>query len=150
MGSETQGKSLAQKLDKPKTSDMFSPGPGTYNAKHEGSLMASPGWRIGTSTRDQEDKQRKRSCNFPPPDNYNPIYQSLKKAEPKWGFGSGTRTQSAKLKTPAPGTYNIPQVIAKEANAFSIGQKCDNQSAIAHEQKKTKANPGPGSYQPEF
>jgi hypothetical protein len=129
---------------------MFSPGPGTYDAKPEASLQASPGWRLGTSTRHDVDKAKMRTSNFPPPDSYNPNYTKLKKNDPKWGFGSGTRAMSAKLKTPAPGTYNIPGMISHEGPTFKIGLKLDNQSAIATEQRKVKANPGPGSYQPEF
>jgi len=53
---------------------MFSPGPGTYNAKADASLLASPGWKIGTSTRDDGDKQKMRNCNFPSSDTYNPEY----------------------------------------------------------------------------
>lgn len=56
MGTDSQGKSLAKKLAQPKTSDMFSPGPGAYNAKPEVSLMSSPGYRLGTSTRNDVDK----------------------------------------------------------------------------------------------
>lgn len=38
MGTDTQGKSLACKLAKPKTSDMLTPGPGTYNGKFESGM----------------------------------------------------------------------------------------------------------------
>ena len=89
-------------------------------------MMASPGWRIGTSTRDDVEKARKRNCNFPPPDTYNPEYKTLKAKDPTWGFGSSTRAQSAKLKTPAPGTYNIPGVISTEGPKYNMGLKLDN------------------------
>lgn len=38
IGTENLGKSMGAKLSKPKTSDMFSPGPGAYNARPEASL----------------------------------------------------------------------------------------------------------------
>ena len=77
VGSESQGKSLGKRLPAPRTSNMVSPGPGTYDAKAEASLLSSPGWKIGTSTRNDTDKQKMRNSNFPPPDTYNPLKLGL-------------------------------------------------------------------------
>jgi hypothetical protein len=113
---------------------MFSPGPGTYNSKHEASLLSSPGWKIGTSTRNDTDKAKMRNCNFPSSDTYNPEYAKTKASDPKWGFGSSTRQSLVGMaKTPAPGTYSIPEKTGAEGPQFVMGMKNDSQSAIACE-----------------
>lgn len=130
---------------------MNSPGPGTYNSKADASYLSSPGWKIGTSTRNDTDKQKARNSNFPPPDTYNPEYTKVKSSDPKWGFGSSTRQSLiGNGKTPAPGTYAIPSKTGAEGPAFGMGLKNDGQSAISTEQKKTRCNPGPGTYTPKF
>ena len=53
---------------------MLAPGPGTYNARYELACQASPGWKLGTSTRNDEDKLKMRTSNYPPPDTYNPSF----------------------------------------------------------------------------
>ena len=94
---------------------MLAPGPGTYNAKPEVSLTSNPGWKLGTSTRNDVDRQKLRTCDFPPPDNYKPDYKVLKTSSASWGFGSSKRDSSkaTNLKTPAPGTYQIPAKIVE-------------------------------------
>jgi hypothetical protein len=62
------------KLAEPKTSNFFAPGPGTYNARYEFSCLASPKWKLGTSTRDDEAKMRLRTSCGPRPDSYNPLF----------------------------------------------------------------------------
>ncbi len=109
IGTDSQGKSLGSKLKQQKTTDMFSPGPGTYNAKAEVTMMSSPGWKVGTSTRNDADRAKLRCSNFPPPDTYNPEFTRTRQSMPSWGFGSSVRKgeiTTAKF-TPAPGTYAI-------------------------------------------
>jgi len=72
VGTESQGKSLAQRLGQ--SAKNFNPGPGSYNSMYNQALKSAPGWRIGTSTRDDRDKIRRRTCNYPPPDSYNPDF----------------------------------------------------------------------------
>jgi hypothetical protein len=62
------------KLAEPKTSNFFAPGPGTYNARYDFSCLASPKWKLGTSTRDDDAKMRLRTSYGPPPDSYNPLF----------------------------------------------------------------------------
>lgn len=143
---------MGKRLPAPRTSNMVSPGPGTYDVKAEASLLSSPGWKIGTSTRNDTDKQKMRNSNFPPPDTYNPEYTKIKASDPKWGFGSSVRQSlvGGNPITPSPNTYSIPARTGFEGPKFQMGLKNDGQSAIATEQKKTRSNPGPGAYTPNF
>jgi hypothetical protein len=126
IGTESQGKTLGSKLGNPKSSNMLTPGPGTYNAKHEASLQASPGWKMGTSTRDDKAKARLQS-SVPPPNTYNPNFSATKSKDPSFGFGSGKRQpMSAKFQVPAPGTYTVPGAVSKEGPSYHMGAKCDN------------------------
>lgn len=68
---------------------MFAPGPGAYEDKFSVSVYSSPGWKIGRSTRDDEEKLRLRTSNYPPPDSYNPHYLAIKERNASWSFGSG-------------------------------------------------------------
>lgn len=52
-GNETRGRSLAGKIEAPKTSNMLAPGPGTYTARY-GDL--GQGTKFGSSTRDDIDR----------------------------------------------------------------------------------------------
>jgi len=91
VGNESVGKSLGGKLspafERPGANKV--PGPGAYSAEFRAMYKSMPSWRIGTSTRDDQEKIKRRTCNFPPPDCYSPDYMSQKQAVPKWGFGSG-------------------------------------------------------------
>lgn len=45
------------------------PGPGSYQTVDPNiNKSKQPGWRIGTSTRDDKLKTMRRTCDFPPPD----------------------------------------------------------------------------------
>ena len=107
IGTETQGKSLAKRLEQQRTSNHFSPGPGAYSNKFSVSIYSSPSWRIGTSTRDDEEKLRMKTSNYPPPDSYNPCYKTVKERNASWSFGRSLRSELATTSkdTPAPGTY---------------------------------------------
>lgn len=127
IGSESQGKTLGSKLKQQKTTDMFSPGPGAYNAKTEVTMLASPGWKVGTSTRSDQDRAKLRCSNFPPPDTYNPEFTKLRQSMPSWGFGSSVRKgeiTTAKF-TPAPGAYSIKGKTGTEGPTFAMGLKCE-------------------------
>jgi len=130
---------------------MFSPGAGTYQPNYNPAQTASPGWRMGTSTRDDQDKSRQRTSNFPPPDSYNPGYKTIKESSPNWSFGKGQRSKlgASNLNVPGAGTYQIPSH-AIEGRQNSMGLKLDAQSAIGIEMRKTKGNPGAGTYNADF
>jgi len=71
-------------------------------------MYSSPGWKIGTSTRDDEEKLRMKTSNYPPPDSYNPSYKTIKERNLSWSFGRSKRDEllAAGKDTPAPGTYS--------------------------------------------
>ena len=129
---------------------MKSPGPGTYNFMvADKSLRINLSAKIGTSTRDSEQKAKQRVCNVPSPNTYNPSFSASKRSEPSFGFGTSVRQPLApKKNTPGP-QYSVPGKIV-EGPSFQMGSKCEGQSYVATEQKKTIANPGPGSYAPQF
>ena len=58
VGTDAQGKTLASRWATQSTTNMKTPGPGSYEAKYQAALKASPGWRIGSSKRDDRDKIR--------------------------------------------------------------------------------------------
>ncbi len=151
MGTETQGKTLGKKLEAARTSNMFAPAPGTYEPNYNPVLTASPGWRMGTSTRNDADKARARTSNFPPPDSYNPHFKTIKEGSPTFSFGKGQRSSlgASTFRTPGAGTYNIPSY-AVEGRQNSMGLKLEAQSAIGIEQRKTRGNPGAGTYNADF
>lgn len=91
-----------------------------------------------------------RSSNFPPPDSYNPNFTPVKERNAAYSFGTGKRSDlGSGSKTPAPGTYPIKSH-AIEGPKFAMGLKLDNQSSIGIEQRKTKGNPGAGTYNPDY
>jgi hypothetical protein len=53
-GNETKGRSLAGKIEQPKTTNMLAPGPGTYSARYNDATGA--GTKFGSSTRDDIDR----------------------------------------------------------------------------------------------
>jgi len=113
-------------------------------------MHASPGWKMGSSKRDDVDKQRLRSANFPPPDTYNPNHTPVKERNASYSFGTGKRHDlGSGSKTPAPGTYPVPNK-AIEGSKFSMGLKLDNQSSIGQEVKRQSMNPGAGTYNPDY
>lgn len=150
MGSDSQGCTLGKKLSQPRTSNMTAPGPGTYNFMlADKNLRTNLSAKIGTSTRDDELKAKQRVCNAPPPNTYNPSFSASKRSEPSFGFGTSVRQPlAAKKNVPGP-QYSLPEKIV-EGPAFHMGSKCEGQSYVATEQKKTISNPGPGSYAPQF
>lgn len=151
IGTETQGKTLAGRYEQARTSNMMAPGPGTYEPNAKPALTASPSWKMGSSKRDDSDKLKMRTSNFPPPDSYNPNMTSIKERNASWSFGSGQRAKLASvgLTTPAPGTYNVPNR-AIEGPKYPMGSKIEANSAFGVEQRKTRGNPGPGNYNPDF
>jgi len=99
---------LGKRLEQAKTSNMMAPAPGTYDPKAQSVMTASPGWKMGSSKRDDVDKQRMRSANFPPPDSYNPNHTPVKERNASYSFGTGKRHDlGSGSKTPAPGTYPV-------------------------------------------
>ena len=105
IGSESQGRTLATKLNPSKTTNDFNPGPGQYQPQFTQSIKKNPGWRIGTSQRGEEQRDEKRR-NYPPPDTYNPNIYASKKKLASWSFGSSTRADFAKGNiNPGPNNY---------------------------------------------
>ena len=49
VGTESQGKTLAERLPKGRTSNEFSPGPGAYTSQFSQSMKSAPRFGIGTS-----------------------------------------------------------------------------------------------------
>lgn len=90
-----------------------------------------------------------RTSHGPRPDTYNPLFIIVRERQPSWSFGSGNRSNLAAtgLCSPAPGTYNLPNR-GVEGVKRSMGMKLDMQSAIGQETRKTRDNPGPGTYKP--
>lgn len=106
---------------------------------------------MGSSTRDDQDKAKMRTSSFPPPDSYNPGFNSIKEGAPNWSFGKSNRSKlgAGGLNTPGAGTYLIPSQ-AIEGRQNSMGLKLDCQSAIGVEMRKTKGNPGSGTYNADY
>ena len=128
VGTESQGKSLGQRLTRGKTSNQFSPGPGAYSVQFSQSMKSAPKFGIGTSTRNDTSKSQSR--NFPPPDTYNPNYKAAKSKMASWSFGSSKRQPLSKQNNvPGAGTY-VHQSRAVEGPQFNMGLKLDNQSSI--------------------
>ena len=67
---------------------MKSPGPGTYDIKARDS---SPGWKIGTSKRDAEEKMKNRFSKVPSPSQYNPSINYVTARQASYSFGSSIR-----------------------------------------------------------
>jgi hypothetical protein len=65
------------------------PGPGTYSDDFKIMFKSVPSWKVGTSTRDVEDKMNARTCAVPSPVAYSPDFNKSKSTLPKWGFGTG-------------------------------------------------------------
>jgi len=131
---------------------LFSPGPGTYKARFDMELATSNvGSKFGTSSREDTEKLRMRVSNFPPPDSYTPRYKSVKENRASWSFGSGKRSNltGLGLKTPAPGTYNVEKKDT-EGPKYAIAGKLEATSYIGWEQRKTRGNPGPGTYKGDY
>lgn len=95
------------------------------------SIYSSPSWKIGTSTRDDEEKLRMKTSNYPPPDSYNPSYKNIKERNASWSFGRSKRNELATTSkdTPAPGTYSTEKKVA-EGPKYHLGLKLDNLSSI--------------------
>jgi len=91
-GNETKGRSIAGKVQAPKTSNMLAPGPGTYTARFND---IGTGAKFGSSTRDDLDRQKMRACNFLSPDTYTPNYKATKEASGRWSFGASKRSNLA-------------------------------------------------------
>jgi hypothetical protein len=90
-------------------------------------MKSLPSWRIGTSTRDDQEKIKRRTQNFPPPNSYNPDYLTIKQSLPKWGFGSSKRGELSEGRNCAPSmqSYNIPSR-AVEGSKWAMGLKLEN------------------------
>jgi len=65
------------------------PGPGTYSDDFQIMFKSEPSWKLGTSTRDVEDKMNARTCAVPSPVAYNPDFNKNKTKLPKWSFSTG-------------------------------------------------------------
>lgn len=147
VGNESVGKSLSMKLcpnfQKPGANNV--PGPGAYTGKYDLVKSQEPGWKIGSSTRDDQEKIMRRTCNYPPPGGYDPIFESAKNKNPLWRFGSSKRGGLTDGKNCAPSmqSYNIPSKVV-EGSKWSMGLKLEKRGAISAEGKKFV--PGPGEY----
>ena len=86
---------MGGKIEQVKTSNMLTPGPGTYNARFPGNIQTSPQYKMGTSTRDDVDRVNKRACDFPPPDSYSPNYKTVKERGASWTLGRSGRANLA-------------------------------------------------------
>ncbi len=147
-GSESQGRTLATRLNGSKTTNCFNPGPGSYTPGYTQSIKKEPGWRIGSSTRGEEERfERKR--NNPPPDSYNPNIYASKTKLASWSFGSSVRADFAKGNV-NPGPNNYDAKIKSGAPAYGMGLKLENQSLIGTNVRKTAGNPGSSTYNPDF
>jgi hypothetical protein len=124
------------------------PGPGAYSSEYNQVIKSQPSWRIGSSTRNDEEKTMRRTCDFPPPGSYDPNLGAAKNKSPLWGFGSSKRGPLTVGKNCAPSmqSYNIPSKMV-EGNKWSMGLKLDKHSAIS---ANGKENPGPGNYNPDY
>lgn len=86
-----------------------SPGPGAYNSNYRASVKSSPGWKIGTSTRDEQERIASRTRNYPPPTTYDPNATAAQNSPAAWGFGTSQRKgMVANGKNPGPGNYELP------------------------------------------
>lgn len=130
VGSESQGRTLASKLNAAKTSNNFAPGPGQYNPMFTQSIKKNPGWRIGSSKRDEEERDARRR-NYPSSDTYNPNFDASKSKLASWSFGTGQRSNFAKGNVnPGPNNYDVANKTGADRPAFGMGLKLDNQSLI--------------------
>jgi hypothetical protein len=92
-------------------------------------LKKAPGWRIGSSTRDDREKAMLRQ-KMPPPGSHNPNFNSVGYHSAVWSFGSSTRPPLNNVRNvPGAGTYELPSR-AVEGPAFVMGLKLDKLSAI--------------------
>ena len=141
---------MGPRFEKIKPSQKSTPGPGTYTARYSQAKSVKPGWKLGTSNRDDMDKYKMRVSNFPPPDTYNPKVQATREQRASWTFGTGGRSNLAEVSlfTPAPGVYNTEKKQI-EGPKFSIYGKLDATSVIGTELRRVRANPGPGTYKPD-
>ena len=123
------------------------PGPGTYNARFPGK---SPSCTMGASKRDDIDRYNARCANFPPPDAYKPNYKIAKVNRGSWSFGAGARPNLAELSltTPAPNAYKTEKMNDGPKVAFK--GKIYATSYIGTEEMRVRANPGPGTYRPDY
>lgn len=72
VGTEKLGKTLTGRPDTSKSHTTLSPGPGAYNANYRTAIKTSPGWKIGTSRRDEDVRQARQTGHFPNPGSYDP------------------------------------------------------------------------------
>lgn len=152
-GNESQGKTLGLKHANIKSTVAFNPGPGTYDAPCQSAnpmLRKSPNWKIGSATRDEQDRIKKRVMNNPPPDTYSPNFMSAKEAGARWKFGTSMRTPLNNAKNvPGPNAYQPPSK-AIEGPTFHMGLKLDSRSSIGAHVQRTKFVPGAGVYDPDY
>lgn len=89
-------------------------------------------------------------CNFPPPDSYKPNYKITKESRGSWSFGSGGRPNLAEysLTTPAPNAYKTDW--REEGPKVAFKGKIYATSYIGTEERRVRANPGPGTYKPDY
>ena len=96
-----------------------------------------------------EEERDQRRRNYPPPDSYNPNIYASKPKLASWSFGTGQRSNFAKGNiNPGPNNYSITE--RRDAPAYGMGLKLENQSLIGQNVRKTAANPGSGTYQPDY
>ena len=69
-------------------STIASPGPGAYSSNYRVGVKSSPGWKIGSSCRDEQEKIALRTRNYPPPNTYDPQSQAALTRNAAWTFGT--------------------------------------------------------------
>lgn len=67
----------------------MSPGPGAYNARYRAAVKGSPGWKIGTSKRNEDEQKFRRTGHHPDPLTYSPDPAAASRKMASWSFGSG-------------------------------------------------------------
>lgn len=91
------------------------------------------------------------TSNFPSPNKYLPQdhFSSKRTSSHGWGFGASKRYNMSEKSfiCPAPGQYTIPNKIGEGPHCH-IGSKIEALSSFGVEERKTRANPGPGAYKP--
>lgn len=110
----------------------------------------APGWKIGTSQRDEDAKRAKKTGGWPGPDSYSPDTRLTHAKNAAWVIGSSQRnSMNSKTLTPAPNAYSPPSK-GVEGSKFSMGLKLDNMSSIGTVTRRTMFNPGAGNYDPDY
>lgn len=87
----------------------LAPGPGAYDGRFNTMYKTAPGWKIGTSERDEDAKRARKTGDWPDPASYSPNTHYTKMKNAAWVIGSSQRnSMNSKTLTPAPNAYSPP------------------------------------------